>query len=84
MSTLLKGTDLSKELPIKDSKLVENDSLLMEFQEQSESEESDDGVIDPYPNFGKYYYINLLLSDQSEDWMAGAHQFSHLSAPLFI
>lgn len=51
LSTLLKGTDLSKELPIKDSKLVENDSLLMEFQEQSESEESDDGIVDPFPSF---------------------------------
>ncbi|XP_046678442.1 uncharacterized protein LOC124366156 isoform X5 [Homalodisca vitripennis] len=35
--------------PIKESKLVESDNLLMEFQEPSDSEESDDGVIDPFP-----------------------------------
>lgn len=38
--------------PVKESKLVESDNLLMEFQEQSDSEESDDGVEDIF-NIGQ-------------------------------
>lgn len=39
---------------VKESKLVESDSLLMEFQEPSDSEESDAGLDDPFPKLGKF------------------------------
>ncbi|XP_054260104.1 uncharacterized protein LOC128984764 isoform X3 [Macrosteles quadrilineatus] len=36
--------------PVKESRLVDSDNLLMEFQEPSDSEESDDGLEDIFPN----------------------------------
>lgn len=40
--------------PVKDSKLVDSDNLLMEFQEPSDSEDSSDGLEDMFPNMGAF------------------------------
>lgn len=47
--------------PVKESKLVESDNLLMEFQEQSESEESDDGVEETF-DIGLYVFLYIFGS----------------------
>lgn len=43
--------------PVKDSKLVDSDNLLMEFQEPSDSEDSSDGLEDMFPNMGALKYL---------------------------
>lgn len=40
--------------PVKDSKLVDSDNLLMEFQEPSDSEDSSDGLEDMFPSMGAF------------------------------
>lgn len=43
--------------PVKDSKLVDSDNLLMEFQEPSDSEDSSDGLEDMFPSMGALKYL---------------------------
>lgn len=49
--------------PVKDSKLVDSDNLLMEFQEPSDSEDSSDGLEDMFPNMGVFKYLFVLGLD---------------------